>query len=58
MVAIVRLLDHRTASGLRTSFSFNGKPLSHERIDRSRKRFNLPGPDVPIEGEVYHEIGG
>ncbi|PUU80632.1 hypothetical protein B9Z19DRAFT_1044353 [Tuber borchii] len=58
MVAIVRLLDHRTVKGLRTMFSFNGKPLSHERIDRSRKRFNLPGPDVPIEGEIHYEIEG
>ncbi|KAG0638873.1 hypothetical protein HOY80DRAFT_1046644 [Tuber brumale] len=58
MVAIVRLLDHRTAQGLCTTFSFNGKPLSHERIDRSRKRFNLPGPDVPIEGEIDYEIEG
>ena len=58
MVAIVRLLDHRTVRGLRTMFTFNGKPLSHERIDRSRKRFNLPGPDVPIEGEIHYEIGG
>ncbi|CUS14517.1 unnamed protein product, partial [Tuber aestivum] len=58
MVAIVQLLDHRTAEGLSTMFSFNGKELSHERIDRSRKRFNLPGPDVPIEGEIQYEIEG
>ncbi|CAZ85893.1 unnamed protein product [Tuber melanosporum] len=58
MVAIVRLLDHRTAQGLCTKFSFNGKPLSHERIDRSRKRFNMLGPDAPIEGEIDYEIEG
>ncbi|PWW75200.1 TPR-like protein [Tuber magnatum] len=58
MVAVVRLLDHRTAKGLSTMFSFNGKQLSHERIDRSRKRFNLPGPDAPIQGEIQYEIEG
>ncbi|RPA93951.1 TPR-like protein [Choiromyces venosus 120613-1] len=58
MVAIVRLLDHRTAQGLRTEFSFNSRPLSYERIERSRKRFNLHRPEVPIEGEIQYEIEG
>jgi hypothetical protein len=61
IIPMVRKQDRRLVEGKQTTYIFRGQPVSNEKLERARKRFEKETaehhPDSPVPGKSINARG-